>query len=92
VDVATASLPVPTKTSFCSRVFGASPEGAEIVGFEPFEPPTSGRDADDDCDELVIGFTPPSVEQAVKRSIGAIKRVTFWNLCIGDLIKDFTND
>jgi hypothetical protein len=78
--------------SFCSRVFGAAPEGDEIVGFEPFEPPTSGRDADDDCVELVIGFMPPSVEQAAKSSKGAINRVTFWNLCIANLIKDFSND
>ena len=87
-----ASLPVPTKISFCTRVFGASPEGAEIVGFEPFEPPTSGIGTDDDCVGLVIGFTPPSVEQAAKSSKGAINRVTFWNLCIANLIKDFTND
>ena len=85
-------MPVPTKISFFSRFFGASPDGAEMVGFEPFEPPISGIDAEDDCAELVIGFTPPSVEQAAKSSKGAINRVTFWNLCIGDLIKDFTND
>jgi hypothetical protein len=85
-------LPVPTKISFCWRVLGAFPDGAEIVGFEPFEPPTTGRAVGDACVELVIGFTPPSVEQAAKSNTGAINRVIFWNLCIPNLIKDFSND
>jgi hypothetical protein len=43
-----ASLPLPSKTSLDCRVEGGLPTGAEMVGFEPLLPPTSGKDPEED--------------------------------------------
>jgi hypothetical protein len=69
---------------------GGFPTGAEIVGLEPFGPLTDGF-AELSVVEFTIGFTPPSVVQALRSIVDTAITRNLYEMRTPYISKDFLN-